>query len=84
MSNIALSRPDASFEEIVLTAQIACAHEFIQMVPAGYNSSVGERGAGMSGGQRQRMAIARMILVDPNFWFLTKQLVLLMLIRKED
>jgi len=65
MSNIALSRPDASFEEIVLAAQIACAHEFIQDMPAGYNSSVGERGAGMSGGQRQRMAIARMILRRP-------------------
>ena len=65
MSNIALSRPDASFEEVVLAAQVACAHEFIQAMPAGYNSSVGERGAGMSGGQRQRMAIARMILRRP-------------------
>ena len=53
-------------------------------MPAGYNSSVGERGAGMSGGQRQRMAIARMILRRPKLWFLTKQPVLLMLIRKED
>ena len=65
LSNIALSRPDASFEEVVLAAQVACAHEFIQAMPAGYNSSVGERGAGMSGGQRQRMAIARMILRRP-------------------
>ena len=65
MSNIALSRPDASFEEVVLAAQVACAHEFIQAMPAGYNTSVGERGAGMSGGQRQRMAIARMILRRP-------------------
>ena len=65
MSNIALSRPDASFEEVVLSAQIACAHEFIQLMPSGYNSSVGERGAGMSGGQRQRMAIARMVLRRP-------------------
>ena len=65
MSNIALTRPDASFEEIVLAAQVACAHDFIQEMPGGYNSSVGERGAGMSGGQRQRMAIARMILRRP-------------------
>ena len=65
MSNIALARPDASFEEVVIAAQIACAHEFIQAMPAGYNSSVGERGAGMSGGQRQRMAIARMIIRRP-------------------
>lgn len=65
LSNIALTRPDASFEEVVLAAQVACAHDFIQSMPAGYNSSVGERGAGMSGGQRQRMAIARMILRRP-------------------
>ena len=65
MSNIALARPDATFEEVVVAAQIACAHEFIQSMPAGYNSSVGERGAGMSGGQRQRMAIARMIIRRP-------------------
>ena len=65
MSNIALTRPDASFEEVVLASQVACAHDFIQAMPAGYNSSVGERGAGMSGGQRQRMAIARMILRRP-------------------
>ena len=65
MSNIALARPDASFEEVVVAAQIAGAHEFIQAMPAGYNSSVGERGAGMSGGQRQRMAIARMIIRRP-------------------
>ena len=65
MSNIALARPDATFEEVVVAAQIACAHEFIQSMPSGYNSSVGERGAGMSGGQRQRMAIARMIIRRP-------------------
>ena len=65
LSNIALTRPDASFEEVVLASQVACAHDFIQAMPSGYNSSVGERGAGMSGGQRQRMAIARMILRRP-------------------
>ena len=65
LSNIALTRPDAGFEEVVLAAQAACAHEFIEAMPSGYNSSVGERGAGMSGGQRQRMAIARMILRRP-------------------
>jgi subfamily B ATP-binding cassette protein HlyB/CyaB len=65
LSNIALTRPDASFEEVVLAAQVACAHEFIQSMPSGYSSSVGERGAGLSGGQRQRMAIARMVLRRP-------------------
>ena len=51
---------------MVLASQVACAHDFIQAVPAGYNSSVGERGAGMSGSKRQRMpTIARMILRRP-------------------
>ena len=63
--NIALTRPDADFEEIVNAAKVACAHEFIQQLPAGYSSSVGERGSGLSGGQRQRLAIARMILKQP-------------------
>ena len=65
LSNIALTRPDAGFEEVVLAAQVACAHDFIQAMPSGYSSSVGERGAGLSGGQRQRLAIARMILRRP-------------------
>ena len=65
ISNIALTRPDASFEEVVLAAKVAVAHEFIQEMPSGYSSSVGERGAGLSGGQRQRLAIARMILRRP-------------------
>lgn len=65
MSNIALTRPDAGFDEVVLAAQVACAHDFIQSMPSAYSSSVGERGAGLSGGQRQRLAIARMILRRP-------------------
>ena len=64
-SNIALTRPDASFEEVQEAAKLACAHEFVETLPAGYSSNVGERGAGLSGGQRQRLAIARMILRRP-------------------
>ena len=64
-ANIALSRPDASFEEITGAAQVACAHDFIQALPEGYASSVGERGSALSGGQRQRIAIARMVLKRP-------------------
>jgi len=63
--NISLTRPDADFEEITEAAKVACAHDFIQQLPAGYSSSVGERGSGLSGGQRQRLAIARMILKQP-------------------
>ena len=70
MANIALTKPDASFEEICRAAQVACAHDFIQAMPAGYSSSVGERGSALSGGQRQRIAIARMVLKNPKLLIL--------------
>lgn len=70
MANLALARPDAGFEEIVQASQVACAHEFIQALPAGYSASVGERGAALSGGQRQRIAIARMVLKRPRLLIL--------------
>ncbi|MGB0560176.1 MAG: type I secretion system permease/ATPase [Spirulinaceae cyanobacterium] len=63
--NIALTNPDATFEEIVAAAEVAAAHDFIMELPAGYNSLVGERGSNLSGGQRQRVAIARTVLQDP-------------------
>jgi ATP-binding cassette subfamily B protein len=63
--NITLTNPDASTEEIVEAATIACAHDFIMDLPAGYSTEVGERGGGLSGGQRQRIAIARTILQKP-------------------
>ncbi|MEB3332518.1 MAG: peptidase domain-containing ABC transporter [Synechococcaceae cyanobacterium] len=63
--NITLTNPEASSEEIIEAATIACAHDFIMDLPAGYSTQVGERGAGLSGGQRQRIAIARTILQKP-------------------
>ena len=63
--NIAIADPDASDDEIVNAARIACAHEFIMSLPVGYSTNVGERGGSLSGGQRQRIAIARTILQDP-------------------
>ena len=63
--NIALTQPDASSEEIVMAAKVACAHDFIMELPAGYSTPVGERGASLSGGQRQRIAIARTLLANP-------------------
>ena len=69
-ANLALSRPEASFEEITGAAQVACAHDFIQSLPGGYSSSVGERGSALSGGQRQRMALARMVLKRPRLLIL--------------
>jgi len=63
--NIAYGKPDASFEEIVESAKIANAHDFIMRLPNGYDTVVGERGVTLSGGERQRIAIARAILGNP-------------------
>jgi subfamily B ATP-binding cassette protein MsbA len=63
--NIAYGRPDANLEEIVHAAELANAHEFIKEMPDGYDTMVGERGYRMSGGEKQRLAIARVILKDP-------------------
>jgi subfamily B ATP-binding cassette protein MsbA len=63
--NIAYSNPDADREQIIRAAKIANIHEFIAGLPDGYNSRVGERGVTMSGGERQRICLARAILKDP-------------------
>lgn len=68
--NIALTNPNATAEEIIAAAQVACAHDFIMALPNGYNSRVGERGSALSGGQRQRIAISRTILQKPNLLIL--------------
>ncbi len=63
--NIAYGRPDATMDEIVHAAQQAYAHEFIEPLPDGYETVIGENSAGFSGGQLQRMIIARAILKNP-------------------
>ena len=63
--NISLTNPDSDSEEIVRSAKLACAHEFIMELPQGYSTQVGERGGALSGGQRQRIAIARTLLSNP-------------------
>ena len=68
--NITLTVPDATNDEIVAAARVACAHEFIMELPDGYATRVGERGGNLSGGQRQRLAIARAVLQRPSLLIL--------------
>ena len=63
--NIAIGRAGASDAEIVAAAKAARLHEYIESLPAGYDTLAGERGVRMSGGQRQRLAIARALLRNP-------------------
>jgi ATP-binding cassette subfamily B protein len=64
--NIAYGRPGASRAEIEEAARFARIHEFIRGLPDGYDTSVGERGLKLSGGEKQRVAIARVILKAPD------------------
>jgi ATP-binding cassette, subfamily C, bacterial CydCD len=62
--NIRIARPGASDEEVITAARLAHAHEFIEDLPLGYQTVVGERGQRLSGGQVQRIALARAFLED--------------------
>lgn len=64
--NIAYGRPGASQADIEAAAKSAHIHDFIMSLPDGYNSQVGERGLKLSGGEKQRVAIARTILKNPS------------------
>ena len=68
--NIAYGNPRASRAEVVAAAKAANAHDFIMNAPDGYDSLVGERGTGFSGGERQRISIARAILKNPRILIL--------------
>lgn len=63
-NNIRFGRPEASIEEVVAAAKKACCHDFIMALPDGYETLVGEGGATLSGGEKQRIAIARAIMKD--------------------
>ncbi len=63
-NNIRFGRPEASMEEVIAAAKKACCHDFIMSLPDGYETVVGEGGATLSGGEKQRIAIARAIMKD--------------------
>ena len=63
--NIAYGRPGASQEEVIAAARAAYIHDFIVTLPDGYDTVVGERGLKLSGGEKQRVAIARTLLKNP-------------------
>ena len=68
--NIGYGKPGASRQEIVAAAKAANAHDFIVKFPDGYDTTVGERGVRVSGGERQRISIARAILKNPRILIL--------------
>ena len=65
-NNIAYSNPDASIEDVIHAADVANAHGFIARQPDAYDTLLGERGVGVSGGEKQRLSIARAVLLNPS------------------
>ncbi len=63
-NNIKFGCPDATHEQVVIAAKKACCHQFISALPDGYNTVIGEGGATLSGGEKQRISIARCLLKD--------------------
>jgi ATP-binding cassette subfamily B multidrug efflux pump len=70
MNNIRYGRPDATDEEVIAAAKLARAHTFVERLPDGYQTTLGERGGGLSQGQRQLLSIARVALTDPRILIL--------------
>jgi len=69
-ANLLYANPDASNEEIITAARTANIHQFISELPEGYSTIVGERGYRLSGGEKQRMALARVLLKNPRIMIL--------------
>lgn len=64
INNIKFGRSEATMEEVIMAAKKACCHEFISKLPKGYDTIIGEGGGSLSGGEKQRISIARAILKD--------------------
>ncbi len=65
LGNIAFGDPQPDFDRVLWASQAADAHDFIMGLPMGYESRIGESGLGLAGGQKQRIAIARALYLDP-------------------
>ena len=63
-NNIRFGQPDAPMERVIEAAKKACCHDFISRLPNGYDTVIGEGGASLSGGEKQRISIARAIMKD--------------------
>lgn len=64
LNNIHFGNPQATMEEVVEAARKACCHDFIMALPQGYHTMIGEGGSSLSGGEKQRISMARAILKD--------------------
>ena len=69
-ANLRIGKPDASWDEITAATTAAACHDFIESLPEGYQTMVGEGGSTLSGGEKQRISIARAILSDAPIVFL--------------
>jgi ABC-type multidrug transport system fused ATPase/permease subunit len=67
LENLKYSRPSATDEEAFAAAKLAQIDDFVQQLPNGYDTIIGDQGILISGGQRQRLAIARALIADPKF-----------------
>jgi ATP-binding cassette subfamily B protein len=63
-NNIRFGQPQASMDKVIEAAKKACCHDFIMQLPDGYDTVIGEGGASLSGGEKQRISIARAIMKD--------------------
>ena len=69
-NNIRFGQPEARMEEVIIAAKKACCHDFIMALPEGYGTVIGEGGSSLSGGEKQRISIARAIMKDSPVIFL--------------